>query len=106
MSVSVSGMTATPWLENSLKVTFTGDANIVWSYDSAKILDEIKGQDKSILNDIVNQNKNSITETVGEHHAGMGQHISKKHRQDQDCGYCEGRNTIIKFPEVRPRGKS
>ena len=62
MSVAVSGMTATPWLENSLKATFTGDANIVWSYDSAKILDEIRGQDKSVLNNIVNENKNSITQ--------------------------------------------
>ena len=49
MLVLVSGMTVTPWLENSLKAKFTGDAKIVWSYDSAKILNEISGQDKSII---------------------------------------------------------
>ncbi len=62
MSVTVSGMTATPWLENQLKATFSGDGTIVWSYDSNKILDEIKGQDKSVLSDILNESTSSITQ--------------------------------------------
>jgi len=59
-AVTVSGVTATPWLEKSLKAKFSGDVNIVWSYDSAKILDEIKGQDTSIVGDILNENRPSI----------------------------------------------
>ena len=62
MLVMVSGMTTTPWLENTLKAKFTGNAKIVWSYDSAKILNEIKGQNKSILKDIVSENSTSIME--------------------------------------------
>ncbi len=62
ISVAVSGMTVTPWLENSVKTKFSGDANIAWSYDSAKILDEISGQDKSVLEDVMDENKNSIIE--------------------------------------------
>jgi len=60
--VMVSGMTTTPWLENTLKIKFTGSAKIVWSYDSAKILNAIKGQNRSILKDIVSENNASIVE--------------------------------------------
>ncbi|MBU6370552.1 MAG: hypothetical protein KGH93_01765 [Patescibacteria group bacterium] len=61
MSVSVSGMTATPWLERQLKATFSGGGKIVWSYDAQKIKDELQGQDKSVLATVADEQKPAVS---------------------------------------------
>jgi hypothetical protein len=60
--VILSGITAEPWTESSLKAKFTGPAEIVWSFDKNSILGSIVGQDKSIVNSIIESNKNSLSE--------------------------------------------
>ena len=61
-AVSLTGSTARPWTETSLQAKFVGPANIVWSFDSAKILSSVVGQSKSIVNSVIENNKNSLTE--------------------------------------------
>lgn len=61
-AVVITGSTAKPWNETSLKAVFTGPAQIVWSYDSSKILSLIVGQDKTIINSVIENNTNSLTE--------------------------------------------
>ena len=65
ISVTVTGATASPWTESSLQAIFSGDATIVWSYDSSKILDEIKGQDRSVLQSVASEYKASIANITG-----------------------------------------
>ena len=60
--VSLTGTTEKPWTEDSLKVNFSGDVNIVWTYNTDEIINSISGQDKSIVNDVIDKNKNSITQ--------------------------------------------
>jgi hypothetical protein len=59
---TTTGITATPWNESSLQLKITGDANAVWTYDAAKIVNEIAGKDKSVLQDILTENVNSLNE--------------------------------------------
>jgi hypothetical protein len=59
---AITGATAKPWQESSLKIKLTGDADVVWSYDKAGILSLIAGKNKSILKNILDENKNSIVE--------------------------------------------
>ncbi len=61
-TVSLLGSTEKPWNETSLKVRFAGPAQIVWSYDTEKILSSIVGQDKSIISSVILDNKNSLVE--------------------------------------------
>lgn len=61
-SVSLQGVTEKPWNETSIKATFTGPAQIIWTYNAADILSSIAGQDKNIINSIIQNNKNSLTE--------------------------------------------
>jgi hypothetical protein len=41
------------WAEDSLKIKFTGNAKVVWSYDSKSFLGYLVGQNKSIIDDLV-----------------------------------------------------
>jgi hypothetical protein len=56
----ISGATLKPWNEQTLKVAFSGDASIVWSYDPKQIVGEIAGESKSILQSIISENQQSI----------------------------------------------
>jgi len=54
------GSTTKPWIGDSLKPHFEGDVNVVWSYDSNKIVNEIKGQNKSIISEILKEYDASV----------------------------------------------
>jgi len=60
IQATISGVTAKPWTESSLKIKLAGDADIVWSYDKDEIISEIIGKNKSVIKDILNTNKDSI----------------------------------------------
>jgi hypothetical protein len=57
----ISGQTQKPWTEDSLKVKFTGKVKIVWIYDVKQILDDISGQNKSIIGSMLEKYKTSVT---------------------------------------------
>ena len=59
-STELSGSTEKPWTENSLKVRFSGDAKISWSYDKDKIISGIAGENESVIRDIEVRLRNSI----------------------------------------------
>jgi len=52
--VSIVSTNSEPWMENSIKVKFSGDVRIVWSYDSKALSGYLVGQNKSIIDDLVN----------------------------------------------------
>jgi hypothetical protein len=59
-SISVTGKTARPWMESSLKVTFSGNTKVVWSYDAKDIVNMMLGKDKSVVKSIMEKYKSSI----------------------------------------------
>ncbi len=59
---TISGATGRPWTESALKVNFIGTASVVWMYDTPEILNQIQGQNKSVLKDILDKNKTSIVQ--------------------------------------------
>jgi hypothetical protein len=59
---TISGGTEKPWNEESIKIRFTGVADVVWRINTEEILHSVLGQDKSIAALIVEDNKNSIEE--------------------------------------------
>lgn len=58
----IMGTTEKPWNEEKLKISFNGESKIVWLYDEDKIINTIKGQNKSIIQSVLNNNKDSILE--------------------------------------------
>jgi len=52
--VSIVSTNPEPWTEDSLKIKFSGNAKIVWSYDSKALSGYLIGQNKSIIDDLVN----------------------------------------------------
>ncbi|MFA6430178.1 MAG: hypothetical protein WC229_00175 [Candidatus Paceibacterota bacterium] len=52
--VSIISTNPEPWTEDSIKVKFSGDVRIVWSYDSKALSEYLVGQNKSIIDDLVN----------------------------------------------------
>jgi len=62
VTVSLFGITERPWSETSLRAKFVGLVQVVWYYDTDKILSAIIGQDKTVINSIIENNKNSLVE--------------------------------------------
>lgn len=61
-SAIISGGTEKPWNEESIKIRFTGNVNVVWNINTEEILHSVLGQDKTVAALIVEDNKNSIEE--------------------------------------------
>ena len=59
-ALQIIGKTEKPWTEDSLKIKLNGNADAVWIYDPKAIVEEIKGQNKSIIDSVLVENKNSI----------------------------------------------
>lgn len=62
IETNISGGSAKPWSEESIKVRFTGEALVVWRINNEEILSAILGQDKNIISLILNDEKNYIEE--------------------------------------------
>ncbi len=65
LSATIVGNTNRPWLENSLKVTITGDSVIVWKYEKSLILKRIAGKNKSAIASVLKENSSSIVSMTG-----------------------------------------
>ncbi len=61
---TITGQSEKLWNENSLKVKFNGKTDFIWQYDKEEILNEIKGQTKSVIKAVLDKNKNSIVEII------------------------------------------
>lgn len=61
-TVTLTSNTEKPWNETFIKAKFSGDVNMVWSYDSEAILNGVAGYDKSIINSVIESNKNYVSE--------------------------------------------
>lgn len=53
LTVSVVSKSLEPWTEDSLKLKFVGNANVVWLYDPNALLGYLVNQNKSIIDDLV-----------------------------------------------------
>ncbi len=57
---SISGTTAQPWNEHTLKISFSGNIKIVWVYNGGDIISDIAGQNKSVIPAILDKYKTSV----------------------------------------------
>ncbi len=64
ITATTSGNTDRQWLENSLKLSISGNSMLVWKYNENAILQKIIGNKKSIVTLIAKENKNSIVSIV------------------------------------------